>query len=154
MIMEIKGATRSFIYFLLLFLVITCSPDQSDDVVPYIAFPEIVLPLNLPENNSIRTDGGYRLLSSSLGGVQGIIVYRVNAGTYLAYERNCTYHPNDACVAVDVHPSGLYMHDPCCGSSFDFANGNPTGGPAWRPLRQYETVLSGSTLTITDTILE
>ncbi|MFZ6012485.1 MAG: hypothetical protein ACOYXT_19235, partial [Bacteroidota bacterium] len=98
-------------------------------------------------------DGGHKLITSSEGGVQGIIVYRINASSYVAYERNCSYHPNDACVTVEVHPSNLYMYDPCCSSSFDFSTGQPTGGPAWRPLRQYETSLSGSNLTITDEII-
>ncbi len=89
-----------------------------------------------------------------MGGVQGIILYRQNSSTYYAFERNCSYQPAGACVTVDVHSSNLYMVDPCCSSIFSFPEGNPNGGPAWRPLRKYATYLNGSTLTITDEILE
>jgi hypothetical protein len=132
----------------------SCTPDLSDAAIPYQPFSPIVLNLNLPENVGLRTDGGYKVISSADGGVQGIIVYRQNLTTYIAYERNCSYHPNDACVTVEVHSSRLYMHDPCCNSTFRFETGEPTGGPAWRPLRKYETLLTGSELTITDEIVE
>jgi hypothetical protein len=152
-----KGAKKNVSFFLLLILITqfnACTPDLSDASIPFIPFSPIVLNLNLPENIGLRTDGGFRTLKSSEGGIQGIIVYRLNASTYIAYERNCSYHPNDACVTVEVHPSRLYMEDACCTSTFSLATGEPTGGPAWRPLRKYETLLTAATLTITDTIVE
>jgi nitrite reductase/ring-hydroxylating ferredoxin subunit len=127
---------------------------MSDDAIPILAFPPIVINLNLPDYNTLKSDGGYKVLSSSVGGVQGIIIYRVNASTYMAYERNCSYQPNNACATVEVDPSGLFMKDPCCGSSFSLTTGQPTGSPAWRPLRQYQTSLVNSDLSITDDIVE
>jgi len=152
-----KGAKKNVVVFWLLILIAqfnACTPDLSDDAIPFVPFSLIVLNLNLPENIGLRTDGGFRILKSSEGGVQGIIVYRLNASTFIAYERNCSYHPNDACAIVDVHPSRLYMEDPCCASTFSLSTGEPTGGPAWRPLRKYETLLTGTNLSITDTIVE
>jgi len=128
-----------------------CGRELTDDFIPFTTFPDIVLNLSLPENISLQTSGGYRQLSS--GGVRGIIVYRIDASTYAAYERNCSFRPNEACATVDVHSSGLFMIDSCCGSSFNFVDGSPTGGPAWRPLNRYRTQLSGSNLTITDEII-
>jgi nitrite reductase/ring-hydroxylating ferredoxin subunit len=128
-----------------------CTPELSDDEIPYLPFSLITINLNLPEYQSLRTDGGYHYIE---GGVRGIILYRQGAHSYIAYERNCSFHPNDACATVDVDISNLFMNDPCCGASFDFASGQPTGGPAWRPLRKYETLLTGSELTITDAIVE
>jgi nitrite reductase/ring-hydroxylating ferredoxin subunit len=127
---------------------------MSDDAIPFVPFSPIVINLNLPDYNTLKSDGGYKVLSSSVGGVQGIIIYRVNASTYMAYERNCSYQPNNACATVDVDPSGLFMKDPCCGSSFSLTTGLPTGNPAWRPLRQYRTSLVNSDLSITDDIVE
>jgi hypothetical protein len=49
-----------------------------------------------------------------------------------------------------VHSSKLYLIDDSCGSSFSLEEGTPTGGPAWRPLRQYRTILANNFLTITD----
>ena len=124
-----------------------CSPDLSDDPIPFAAFEDIVLNLSLPENNDLNTKG-YRYLGGSAG-VRGIIVYKKSATEYLAFERNCSYNPNSACATVDVHVSTFFMQDACCSSTFDW-DGFPTGGPAWRPLRQYVTSLNGTLLTITD----
>ena len=128
----------------------SCSNEPVDDPIPYQPFPDIVINLSLPEFISLSLDGGH---VNTSGGIRGIILYRENSNTYHAYERNCSYHPNDACATIEVHLSGLYMEDPCCGSIFNFPDGFPTGGVAWRPLVQYETILNGSTLTITDRVL-
>jgi hypothetical protein len=141
-------------FFGLLCFSISCTPDLADDPIPYVPFSPIVINLNLPEYLSLKSDGGHKTLSNSVGGVQGIIIYRIDASTYVAYERNCSYQPNNACAAVEVDPSGLFMKDPCCGSSFSLSSGSPTGDPAWRPLRQYQTSLVNSNLSITDDIVE
>jgi hypothetical protein len=135
----------------------SCSPQLTDAAIPYQPFGEVHINLNLPEYQSLRTDGGWKYLDKVSGlsvGVRGIILYRLNASTYIAYERNCSFHPNDACATVEVHSSNLYMQDTCCGSMFSLTTGSPTGGAAWRPLRKYETLLTSSELTITDTIVE
>ena len=137
-------------YLFLFGLLVACEPNLSDDPIPYVAFNDIVLNLNLPEYISLRTDGGHKEIS---GGVRGIIVYRVNSTTYKAYERNCSFQPNEACATVNVHTSGLFMTDPCCGSNFNFSDGNPSGEPAWRPLVRYRTQLSGTDLTISSDIV-
>lgn len=127
----------------------SCSPDLTDDPIPVAFFDDIILNLSLPENSELTTVG-YKYLGGSAG-VRGIIVYKKNATTYLAFERNCTYQPNSACATVDVHSSTFFMQDACCGSMFNW-EGNPTGGPAWRPMLQYVTILSGTQLIITDEI--
>ncbi len=134
-----------------LIIVVSCEPDRSDDPIPYTPFPDIVINLNLPQYSTLYADGGYVTIS---GGVRGIILYRLNSSSYFAYERNCSFHPNDACATVDIDISGLYMIDPCCGSTFSFATGMPTGGIAWRPLRQYQTSLNLNELTITDEVVQ
>lgn len=135
---------------MLVFLSSACKPDLSDDAIPFLPFSAITININLPEYQGLRTKN-YVYIE---GGVKGILLYRSNATTYIAYERNCSYRPNDACATVDMHISNLYIVDSCCNSNFDLANGNPTGGVAWRPLRKYETLLSGSQLTITDNIVD
>jgi hypothetical protein len=127
-----------------------CSPDMGDDPIPIVPFEPIVANLSLPEFAALRTD---RSFVYSKGGVRGIVLYRQDATTYVAFERNCSYHPNEACSTVEVHSSTLYMIDPCCNSIFSFATGEPNSGPAWRPLLRYRTILNGTQLTITDEIL-
>ncbi|MBL7865566.1 MAG: hypothetical protein JNK10_11845 [Cyclobacteriaceae bacterium] len=137
--------------FLALILV-GCSSDLTDDPIPIIPFADFVVNLSAPEYQPLVVNGGYKEIGSI--GVRGVILYRQDAATYLAFERNCSYHPNDACATVNVHSSNLFMVDPCCNSSFSFTDGSPTGGIAWRPLRRYETSLVGNTLTITSTIVD
>jgi nitrite reductase/ring-hydroxylating ferredoxin subunit len=129
----------------------SCEPQLVDDPIPLVAFNDIVLDLDFPENNALRNAGGFRALPR--GGVRGIIVYRTLASRFLAFERNCSFRPNDACSTVDPHISGLFMICHCCNSTFDFENGNPTGAPAWRPLLQYRVQQAGSVLTITDEVI-
>lgn len=124
---------------------------MTDDPIPIVGFPDFVIPLTSPEYQPLAVNGGYKEVNSI--GVRGVIVYRQDALTYLAFERNCSFRPNDACATVNVHSSGLYLFDPCCNSSFSFVNGAPTGGVASRPLRLYTTSLAGTQLTITDEIL-
>ncbi len=128
-----------------------CEPELVDDPIPFLSFSPIVLNLNLPEYVKLRSDGGSMVIE---GGIRGIILFRQSATTYQAYERNCSYQPNNACANVEIDLSALFMIDHCCSSTFDFVTGKPTGGPAWRPLQRYETILNGSELTITDTIAE
>jgi hypothetical protein len=134
----------------LLALLLSCKPDLTDDPIPYIPFSPVVVNINLPEFQSLRSNG-FATLDDV--GVRGLIIYRVNSTTYHAYERNCSYQPNEACATVDIHSSNLYMTDPCCNSNFEFSTGNPVGGVAWRPLRRYHTSFTGTELTITDEIV-
>lgn len=140
----------SLIIILALF---SCEPNLVDDPIPFVSFNDVVINLSFPEFINLNKDGGFKDINNQNAGVRGIIIYRKSSTTYLAFEKNCSYHPNEACATVEVHASGLFMTDPCCGSSFNFDDGLPNGGPAWRPLRQYRTQLNGSVLTITEEIL-
>jgi len=144
------GMIKKLAFWFLCVFISACSPQRADDPVPFIPFVDRIINLNLPEFISLRTDGGYVEVA---GGVRGIILYRLNSSTYIAYERNCSFRPNEACATVNVHTSGLFMVDPCCGSNFNFSDGNPTGGPAWRPLVRYRTQLNGLTLTISSEVI-
>ncbi len=145
---------RQFIGAAILMVIATltsCQPDRSDDPIPFVAFSPYLINLSAPEFQPLTINGGYKEINSI--GVRGVIVYRRDAVTYLAFERNCTFRPNEACATVNVHSSLLYMVDPCCNSTFSFAGGMPTGGMATRALRQYATELVGVQLTISDEII-
>jgi hypothetical protein len=141
---------RKSLFFLLIFG--ACSSDVTDDVVGAASFPDYVVNLNLPEFNDLRTKGWMYIRSI---GVRGVILYRSSTSLqYYAFERNCTFRPYEACATVDVHSSGLYMEDSCCGSIFNFS-GDPTSPPAITPLRRYDIVDQGNgTLLITDNIIQ
>jgi len=121
-----------------------CKEDLSLDQIPFVYVEEIIN-LNNFEYNKLNLVGGFVYIEA---GVRGIIIYRQSVDRYLAFERNCTYRPNDECALVEVDESTLYMIDPCCSSTFDF-DGYPTGGPAEFPLRQYTTFQDQNLLIIT-----
>lgn len=128
-----------------------CSDEPSDDSIPFVPFASKILQLNNPQYQNLQT---FRYIVLNDIGVQGVIVYKVDNANYIAYEQNCSFEPNNACAYVQPDASHLFMVDHCCGSTFEFATGLPTGGPAWRKLRRYATTLDGSELTITDEIIE
>lgn len=155
-IIDMKGTSsglKRFIgkVFFAMLIVAGCSRDLSDDEIPPSSFPDIVIDLSLPSNIALASKGGYKEINQ--GGVRGIIVYCQDVGVYHAYERNCSYTPNQACATVNVDPSRLFMTDPCCSSMFDFSTGLPIGGPAWRPLRQYQATANGVELIITENVI-
>ncbi len=95
---------------------------------------------------ALRQDGGFVRVP---GGTYGIIVYRANATNYRAFERLCPWQPQTHCAKMNVDPSTLFLRDSCCGMQWNF-EGDATGGPGARPLKQYVTTLSGGVLYITN----
>jgi nitrite reductase/ring-hydroxylating ferredoxin subunit len=136
---------------ILLSVLLACDPQLTDDPIPLVTFQDQVCNLALPDYSSLRNYGGFMEMNKI--GLRGVILYRVDETTIRAYERNCSFHPNDAGATVNIHTSSLYMIDSSCGSTFNFTDGQPTGGPAWRPLRQYRTTVQGNILTITSEIV-
>ncbi len=142
------------IFTVLLFFASCDSGSPFQDVpIPPATFSEIVIDLAFPEYLALGQDGGNVQVTANNAGVRGIILHRTNANTFIAFEKNCSFQPNDVCATVEVHTSGLFMIDPCCGSTFTFSDGAPTGGPASLPLRIYRTQKNGSVITITDEVV-
>jgi hypothetical protein len=133
-----------FCLFLFLFFACRDSPQQVlPDIEPLVDISIVVTNIQYPD---LQVDGGFAYLE---GGRRGIIVIRQSAGNYLAFDRICTFRPQDTCERVEVHSSRLFLIDDCCGSQFGF-DGRPSSGPAAFPLRRYTTQLSGNLLRITN----
>ena len=150
-------AVRPFSFLLLHFsflLISACG--AKNEAQPLIPYAPVNLSLNLTNQQyaALRTDNGAVVLPvkgpAGDGGVKGVIVVRQNAGTYLAFERNCPYQPYAACAIVSLdRNSRLFMRDSCCNSQFDL-RGQITGGPAPSSLKQYSTSVQGGLLNITN----
>ena len=110
------------------------------------SFPPVTINLNYPQYQRLRLDGGYQYVDDV--GMRGVIIYRLDESTYIAYERLCSFE-DDAIVSVDG--SGLFMKG--CQSTYDFSDGSPTGGPARNRLLKYRTSLEGNKLLITDEVV-
>ena len=147
--MIIRKKLAAWVLLGMIVAAVNCTPDDRDDEIAFVPFADIVINLSLPEYFVLQSTGGYKLISE--GGVRGLILYHTASGGYVTFERNCSYHPADACATVEVDVTQVRLVDPCCGSYFGF-DGNPISGPAWRPLRQYVTLHQGNEVIITDEI--
>lgn len=89
--------------------------------------------------------GGYMYFT---GGVAGIIVYRLDVGTFLAYDRACPYDWQDSHAWIWVDESGLTLSDSLCGSQFNILDGGVISGPSPYPLKTYKTRFDGMILRV------
>jgi nitrite reductase/ring-hydroxylating ferredoxin subunit len=124
---------------------------QMDPPMPFTSFTPITVNLDFPQYRVLRNDGGMVEIE---GGLRGLILYRENEETFIAYERNCPHNPEESCARVDIDMSRIFLIDRCCGSTFSASDGYPMKGPATRPLRRYKTQFSGTTVTITDEMVD
>jgi hypothetical protein len=134
-----------------LFGLAACGSATTTQTIPSVSFSTQINITN-QQYQALRTINGVVVLPASGiagGGVKGLFVVRLDANTYRAYDRNCSYQPYDACSLVSLDRSRLFFKDSCCGSQFDL-QGQVSGGPANRQLRSYATSLNGSLLTISN----
>lgn len=150
----INNSVNRFLILLLCISLLSCgADDRVDDPIPFQSFPTVAININLPAYSALQVDAGHIAIpySSLQAGIQGIIIYRENSTNFRTFEQNCSFQPYEPSSIVDA----LATHMRCsgCSSNFDY-EGNPSGnGVAWRPLGQYRTTVSGSTVTITDEVI-
>ena len=82
------------------------------------------------------------------GGMRGVVVFRLNYGEYVCYERTCTAKNCHERLEVDEITNVLLVC-PNCHSSFIFYDGSPTSGSqAKRNLYSYCTYFDGIDLLV------
>lgn len=114
----------------LLLMVTAC--DRTEDDIPY---RKINFTVSIPSTALINV-GGYEYFT---GGVNGIVVYRFDMNTFMAYDRAC---PHDWRQGGRVQMvNSAYLYDSLCGSMFNILDGMPLSGPAKTPLRMYQTFM-------------
>ncbi len=102
----------------------------------------ITVDLTKPENSSLAIVGGALALDANSLDPKGLLLYRLNESTVLAFSRKCTHM---GCV-VGAFQNGVSTC-PCHGSQYD-TNGKVIKGPAPNPLKTYTATVSGTTVTI------
>lgn len=133
---------------ILMCILSTCSPDLSDEGIAIATFGDMRVRPSLPSYSGLNTKG-YVYLPE---GIRGIILVKLSDTQYRAYERNCTFRPQEPSSTVEVHSSNLYIVDPVCGSQFRLSDGEPMSAPASRRLRRYSATYDGVEILITDDI--
>ena len=91
------------------------------------------------------TNPGYAALQSAGGYVyvNSIVVARAADGSYIAVAQSCTHEG----TSVVYEPSNNRFHCPNHGSNFT-TDGAVINGPASRPIRRYNTTLTGNSLRV------
>lgn len=142
---------RRRIHFLIAFILINltflgtgCKKEKNDYNIPDVHVDVTISP-SLPSYSSLNAVGGWAYVSA---GYKGIVVYRNGPETFSAFDRSCTYEPSKPCEKIDVEGSGLTAKDNCCGSQFQITDGTVVQGPAFRPLKRYNTSWDGNNLRI------
>lgn len=134
-----------FTSFSFLVLLLSCKK-TNNSVIPYVAVNIDIYPAN-PQYINLFPIGGWVYLT---GGSRGIIVYHFDQDQYYAYDRHCTYQPQNSCGRVKIESDNITATDSCCGSKFIIVDGSVLQGPAGVPLQQYQTYFDGTTLHITN----
>jgi hypothetical protein len=129
---------------LLLFFLFSCSKNDSS-VIPYVPV-NILIYASDPSFTNLNPIGGWIYLQ---GGSRGILIFRKSSDEFLAYDRHCTYQPENSCAKIMVDPNNNFLAiDTCCKSKFYLMDGSVNQGPATIPLKKYNTSFDGNRLNI------
>lgn len=134
--------TNKILLFCLIIVSFSCR--RQDDRIPLVPVNEFVNIQN-PQYQSLNGIGGWAYVP---GGARGLIVFRLDAEQFLAYDRNCTYDPSESCATVIVESNNITVKDTCCKSTFQLIDGTPMGGPATLGLQQYNTSFDGNIIRV------
>lgn len=136
------------IKFIILLLIVavffSACEGYEHETIPNVKVNFTIYPDNV-NYRGLNFVGGHEYLT---GGVQGIIVYRVDSYTFVAYDRACPYdwEEDDSWLCVDE--SGILITDSLCGSLFNILDGSVISGPSKYHLKFYKTMYDGRRLRI------
>ncbi len=119
-----------------------CAGQVATPTVGGVPSGAITLDLSKAENQPLAAVGGSLALEANALDPQGILVVRTGADSVKAFSRNCTHM---GCMVGPLQ-NGVATC-PCHSSQFD-QDGKVVRGPAGAPLKEYQAVLSGSTISI------
>jgi Rieske Fe-S protein len=102
----------------------------------------VTLDLSQPENQSLAAAGGALAVGPNSLDSSGMLLYRLDESTVLAFSRKCTHLG----CAVGELKDGV-ASCPCHGSQYD-TNGKVVKGPAPNSLKAYTATVSGTMVTI------
>ncbi len=127
-----KGASGT----LFLSILEACSKTKTTTSSPPAGPVDFTLDLSNNQYSSLKTDGGYVYNN-------GIIVAKTVNGDYIAVSAACTHQG----TYVQYVTSNNSFYCPSHGSDFS-ATGAVLRGPAYLPLTQYKTALTGNSLRV------
>ena len=113
--------------------------------IPYVDVDQYIL-LNNPTSIGLNAVGG---MLYQQGGSRGIVVYHRAYEEYVAFDRHCTWQPENFCTISVDSSTNVILNCECCSAKFSLIDGSVLNGPATNSLLQYNAQLSdGATLHI------
>ena len=137
---------RIIFCFFFLFLLVSCSKNTNYGGIPLVSVNFDIYPAN-PMYSALNPVGGWVYVN---GGSRGIIIYHYTLDEFHAYDRHCTYQPQNSCGRVKVSSDNITLVDTCCGSKFVIVDGSVLNGPAGMSLKQYQCTYDGTTLHVSN----
>ncbi|MFD0939327.1 Rieske (2Fe-2S) protein [Pedobacter boryungensis] len=128
--------------FLIILLGTSCAKEEN--LIPDLPV-NFSAPLTDPRLSRLSTAGG--AISLTGYGVAGIIIYRRADNAYVAYDRCSTVNPEKKTAVVLDDPT-LTATDPVSGAKYLLYDGSPVKAPAKTSLKQYNVIVTSSTLQV------
>jgi hypothetical protein len=139
---RIKKYFTHLALFGLFLLIIGCGKDNNNQqsIIPNVQVNFYVYPntIDFIEVQNFREYNNY--------GYRGVIVFRLDQTTFMAYEKACPFDADLESGVVYVDMSTFSMVDSTCKSSYNLLDGMPNGGPSSTPMLQYGTFFDGNQL--------
>jgi len=109
---------------------------------------DITLNLSLPEYSNLNFDGESIIIPQQ--GIRGIVVYRLNASTFSAFDLTDPNHAPNECSRMEVE--GIIATCGCSdGNSYDILNGlHQQPDETLYPMQRYNVTRSGNNLRISN----
>lgn len=124
------------------------------DVIPNVPV-SLTVNLDLPKYFDLAITGTWMYFPD---GYKGLILYHAYDNEYYAFDRACSYQPQNTCSQLWMDSTTkIYMfcgeyingeYKKCCDSRFEIPGGFPVQAPASQPMRMYNITRSGNTLYI------
>lgn len=124
-------------------LFIACN-GYEHETIPNVKVNFTIYP-DSPNYVNLNYIGGHEYVT---GGVQGIIIYRVDQSSFVAYDRACPYDWEEHDSWLWVDESGILIRDSLCGSVFNILDGSVISGPSKYNLKFYKTMYDGRRLRV------
>lgn len=134
---------KKYLFIIILLFILGCKKDDNSNI-PFVHV-NIFMQTTDPQFIGLNAVNSWIYLA---GGSRGIIVYKVSNDQFRAFDRHCTFQPQNTCALVSMETNNISGLDACCGSRFLVTDGSVLNGPAVFPLREYNTSFDGATLRI------
>jgi nitrite reductase/ring-hydroxylating ferredoxin subunit len=146
-----RGRNSIVLFFICLTLVLsqaTCKKSETQTETQS-QIPVVPVSISLNPNSTeyihLNPVNGWETIT---GGYKGIVVFRVSATEFTAFERACPYDWSVTTARLTVDAGGTTATCPSCKSRFILIDGTPFAGPSHFPLKQYQTTYDGYLLYI------